>query len=68
MYCYYAPDERRERGGLEKVLMVTFPLCARVSVHLKNPDFSYFVAYIAHSRLSVIGYIYRVKREYLTGM
>ena len=52
--------------GLKMVLMVIFLSCAGVSVHLKNPDFSYFVAYIAHSRLSVIGYIYRVKREYLT--
>ena len=49
--------------GLKMVLMVIFLSCAGVSVHLKNPDFSYFVAYIAHSRLSVIGYIYRVKRE-----
>ena len=66
MYCYYAPDERRERGGLEKVSMVKFPLCARVSVHFKKAYFAYFVAYIAHFRHSVIGYIYRVKREYLT--
>ena len=45
--------------------MVGFLSCAGVSVDLKNPDFSYFVAYIAHYRHSVIGYIYRVKREYL---
>ena len=61
--CYYAPDARRACVGLKMVLMVIFLSCAGVSVHLKNPDFSYFVAYIAHSRLSVIGYIYRVKRE-----
>ncbi len=45
------------------VSMVKFPSCAGVCVHFKNPDFSYFVAYIAHFRLLVIGYIYRVKRE-----
>jgi hypothetical protein len=43
--------------------MVTFPLCARVSVHLKNPDFSYFGAYIPHFCVFVISDIYRVKRE-----
>ena len=64
-YYYYAPDARRASVGLKMVLMVIFLSCAGVSVHLKNPDFAYFVAYIAHSRLSVIGYIYRVKREYL---
>ena len=58
MYCYYAPDERRERGGLEMVLMVKSPLCARVSVHFKKAYFAYFVAYIAHSSVSVIGDIY----------
>ena len=45
------------------VLMVGFPLCARVSVHFKKAYLAYFVAYIAHSRLLVIGDIYRVKRE-----
>ena len=59
MYCYYAPDERRERGGLEMVSMVKFPLCARVSVHFKKAYFAYFVAYIAHSSVSVIGDISR---------
>ena len=66
MYCYYAPDRHRQRVGGEMVLMVRFPLCARVSVHFKKAYFAYFVAYIAHFRHSVIGYIYRVKREYLT--
>ena len=47
------------------VLMVTFPLCAGVSVHFKNPDFAYFGAYIPHFCVFVIGDIYRVKREYL---
>jgi len=41
------------------VLMVVFPLCAHVSVHFKKAYFAYFVAYIAHSRLSVIGDISR---------
>jgi len=58
MYCYYAPDARRERGGCEMVSMVVFPLCAHVSVHLKKPDLAYFVVYIAHSSVSVIGDIY----------
>ena len=47
------------------VLMVRFLSCAHVSVHLKNPDFSYFGAYIPHFCVFVIGDIYRVKREYL---
>ena len=59
MYCYYAPDERRERGGLEMVSMVGFPLCARVYVDLKKAYLAYFVAYIAHSSVSVIGDISR---------
>ena len=58
MYCYYAPDERRAGGGLEMVLMVRFPLCAHVSVDFKKAYFAYFVAYIAHSSVSVIGDIY----------
>jgi len=41
------------------VSMVVFPLCAHVSVHLKKADFAYFVAYIAHSSVSVIGDISR---------
>ena len=40
------------------VLMVVFPLCAHVSVHLKKAYFAYFVVYIAHFRLLVIGDIY----------
>ena len=40
------------------VSMVVFPLCAHVSVHLKKPDLAYFVVYIAHSSVSVIGDIY----------
>jgi len=47
------------------VSMVESPLCAHVSVHFKNPDFSYFGAYIPHFCVFVIGDIYRVKREYL---
>ena len=47
------------------VSMVESPLCAHVSVHFKNPVFSYFGAYIPHFCVFVIGYIYRVKREYL---
>ena len=58
MCCYYAPDERSERGGCEMVSMVTFPLCAGVCVHLKKAYLAYFVAYIAHSRLLVISGIY----------
>ena len=38
------------------VSMVESPLCARVCVHFKNPDFSYFVAYIAHFRVLVNGF------------
>ena len=41
------------------VSMVKFPLCARVSVHFKKAYFAYFVAYIAHSSVSVIGDISR---------
>jgi len=40
------------------VSMVKFPLCARVFVDLKKAYLAYFVAYIAHSSVSVIGYIY----------
>ena len=59
MYCYYAPDRHRQRVGGEMVSMVGFLSCAGVSVDLKNPDFSYFVAYIAHFRGFVIGGISR---------
>ena len=41
------------------VLMVTFPLCAGVYVHFKKAYLAYFVAYIAHFRLLVIGDISR---------
>jgi hypothetical protein len=58
MYCYYAPDRHTQRVGLEMVSMVVSPLCAHVSVDLKKPDLAYFVAYIAHYRLPVIGDIY----------
>ena len=40
------------------VSMVGFPLCAGVYVDLKKAYLAYFVAYIAHSSVSVIGYIY----------
>ncbi len=45
------------------VLMVRFLSCARVSVHFKKAYFAYFVAYIPHFCVFVIGDIYRVKRE-----
>ena len=48
------------------VSVVTYPLCARVSVHFKKAYLAYFVVYIAHSRLPVIGGIYaNICREYL---
>ena len=58
MYCYYAPDERSERGEAGMVLVVIYPLCAHVSVHLKKAYLAYFVVYIPHFRLLVIGDIY----------
>ena len=58
MYYYYVPDRHRQRGEAGMVLVVIYPSCAHVSVDLKKAYLAYFVAYIAHSSVSVIGDIY----------
>ena len=68
MYYYYVPDRHRQRGEAGMVLVVIYPSCAHVSVDLKKAYLAYFVAYIAHSSVSVISDIYAKNlRENLTG-